>query len=361
MELYNEWEEKIENISTNNFNISVGELINRYSSDPKKLFINPAYQRHYRWSNQQKSNFIESLLLGYPIPPIFMYRDTNNGVWEVIDGLQRLATILEFVGVLEKDFPRKEKLVKLLSTSIFKSLENKTWNDFITSKLDFVLESQSLQVMVLDNKSGLTTKYEIFRRLNSSSTTLSAQEIRNATLFEIAPIIYENIEKQFLNLDFTFLSSLDKYERKDMELFLEFLLIKQFFLEMNSSHNTITLLLDNTNNFTDLLNEFSILLTSYELEEGAYEFIIFMQKYSKYSFKYTKEGKIQGAFINAYFEIFCSLYMIGKSKEISDIMIETILSKRYAEWQSERGVNNPSAINRLKLSLKYSMDISNEG
>lgn len=351
MELYTEWQEKIKDISTNNFNITVGELINRYSNNPKRIVINPVYQRHYRWTNEQKSNFIESLLLGYPIPPIFMYRDTNNGVWEVIDGLQRLATIFEFVGVLEKDFPKKEELKKISKTSIFNSLENKTWKNFIESGLDFVLESQTLQVMVLDNKSGLNTKYEMFRRLNSSSTVLSQQEIRNASLFETAPTIYENMEKQFKKLNFTFLSDQDLFERKDMELFLEFLLIKKIL------KNEIEI---DTKNFSDLLNEFSFSLKADELENGSYEFIDFINRYGECQFKYHKLRKPQGAFINAYFEIISSLYILTENRELPRKYLDGILSKKYSEWQDEIKVNNPSAVNRMKLAIKYAKEKIND-
>ncbi|MGL4864066.1 MAG: DUF262 domain-containing protein [Cetobacterium sp.] len=351
MDLYQEWQEKIKNISTNNFSISIGELVTRYSQEQKRIVINPAYQRHYRWTNEQKSNFIESLLLGYPIPPIFMYRDTVHGFWEVIDGLQRLATIYEFIGVLEESFPRKEKLKKLKRTSIFRTLEDKTWEDFKKSNLDFILETQTLQVTVLDNKSDIENKYEIFRRLNSSSTVLSAQEIRNATLYESAPAVYEHIEKQIKRLDFTFLSAQDFIERKDMELFLEFLLLSNLLKNQYQDNDAA--------NFSEALNKFSLSLDSEELEEGFIRFSKFINDCGKCQFKYTKDEKPQGAFINAYFEIISSLYILSEDGKVEDEEIKEILSKKYSEWQTEIGVNNPSALNRMRMAMKYAKDYRN--
>lgn len=354
MELYEEWQDKIKNISTNNFSISIGELISRYNQNPKRIKINPAYQRHYRWTNDQKSNFIESLLLGFPIPPIFMYRDTSRGVWEVIDGLQRLATIYEFVGALEDNFPRKEELKKLTKTNIFKMLEGKTWEDFKESNLDFILETQTLQITVLDNKSDIENKYEIFRRLNSSATVLSAQEIRNATLYESAPIVYENIEADIKKLDFSFLSTQDFIERKDMELFLEFLLLKS--LLKNKYHDI------ESTTFSEMLNKFSLSLDENDIKNGFTEFSNFMIKYGKFKFKHIKSGKSQGAFINAYFEIISSLFILLDGKidiEMEKKIIEKILSKKYSEWQIEIGVNNPSPLNRIKIALDYAREFIN--
>jgi hypothetical protein len=78
--------------------MSFGELMNMY--EDSDLLIAPEYQRVFRWSGFQQTRFIESVLLGIPIPPIFVAED-NNRKWEIVDGLQRLSTILAFLGILE--------------------------------------------------------------------------------------------------------------------------------------------------------------------------------------------------------------------------------------------------------------------
>jgi uncharacterized protein with ParB-like and HNH nuclease domain len=85
-------------IAADGYEMSVGELLNLYRDN--ELIIHPDYQRLFRWSELQKTRFIESLLLGIPVPPIFVFQ-TQKGAWELIDGLQRLSTIFEFVGVLK--------------------------------------------------------------------------------------------------------------------------------------------------------------------------------------------------------------------------------------------------------------------
>ena len=62
----------------------------------KELIIQPEYQRLFRWSTQQKSHLIESILLELPIPQIFVI-ENPDGILELIDGLQRTSTVLQFI------------------------------------------------------------------------------------------------------------------------------------------------------------------------------------------------------------------------------------------------------------------------
>jgi hypothetical protein len=75
------------------------------------MIINPAFQRYFRWTIAQKSRFIESILLGIPIPSIFVYQREEDSVWEIggwiTKGFQRF---LEFVGDLrDEDDETEEK------------------------------------------------------------------------------------------------------------------------------------------------------------------------------------------------------------------------------------------------------------
>ncbi len=85
-------------IRTDKLDISFGEIANLYEN--KELIITPEYQRLFRWQSTQKSRFIESILLGIPTPAIFVAED-ESGVWELVDGLQRVSTVLEFMGLLK--------------------------------------------------------------------------------------------------------------------------------------------------------------------------------------------------------------------------------------------------------------------
>lgn len=112
-------------LRTERMDVSFGELLSMYEN--KEIIINPSFQRYYRWSEEQKTRFIESLLLlllGIPIPPIFVATN-GQGVWELVDGLQRISTYLSFVGVLKTEKGiKKENGWALLSGE---SIMTKNW------------------------------------------------------------------------------------------------------------------------------------------------------------------------------------------------------------------------------------------
>lgn len=98
MTLLNEVQVARKKVVADGYDMSLGELINLYRDD--ELRIDPVFQRLFRWDDERKTRFLESILLGIPFPPIFVYQD-ENGVWELIDGLQRLSTIFQLTGDLK--------------------------------------------------------------------------------------------------------------------------------------------------------------------------------------------------------------------------------------------------------------------
>jgi len=86
-------------VAFDSYDISVKQLIDMLSEN--LIDISPEYQRHFKWNTRRQSQLIESLLLGIPIPSLFMATNRDSS-WEVIDGLQRLTTIVNFVGTQEQ-------------------------------------------------------------------------------------------------------------------------------------------------------------------------------------------------------------------------------------------------------------------
>ena len=85
-------------IRTDGFAMSIGELASLYEDG--EMIVQPRFQRFFRWTAVQKARLIESVLLGIPLPQIFVSQ-RDDGVWEVVDGLQRLSTVFEFMGKLK--------------------------------------------------------------------------------------------------------------------------------------------------------------------------------------------------------------------------------------------------------------------
>lgn len=83
-------------LNTDRLDMSFGEIMSMYENG--EMIINPEFQRFYRWNDYQQTRFVESILLGIPVPPIFVAED-ENGRWELVDGLQRLSTVFSFFGI----------------------------------------------------------------------------------------------------------------------------------------------------------------------------------------------------------------------------------------------------------------------
>ena len=115
-----EIEQKRGHIKTENVIFSIGEIISMYRDGD--LNIHPDFQRFFRWNNEQKSRLIESIFLGLPIPSFFVYEDKEN-VWEVLDGLQRISSILEYIGELKNSDNKKQKYLVLEGLQYLKNME----------------------------------------------------------------------------------------------------------------------------------------------------------------------------------------------------------------------------------------------
>lgn len=192
-------------LSSDRLDISFGELINLYKNN--ELIIRPDYQRLFRWSEAQKTALIESILLSIPIPPIFVAEDTN-GVWELVDGLQRVSTFISFFGELkgsgwtidyqedrDRSVVEEEEIDEengeetgerktinkwtLQEGGLVKSLQG--FNiDNLPTNLKINLKRAVCRVEILRGESSTSMKYELFKRLNSGGSKLTPQEIRNA-------------------------------------------------------------------------------------------------------------------------------------------------------------------------------------
>jgi len=173
------------------YQLSIGEVVSMY--DNQEIDVNPEFQRLFRWSNSQKSKFIESLLLGIPIPSIFVF-EREDASWELIDGLQRLSTILEFMGKLRMDKGLSRPSI-LDATSYLPSLYNAVWEKSeqitevalddqrpLAKSMQLAIRRARLGVEILKRPSDNQTKFDLFQRLNAGGTQANAQEVRNCIM-----------------------------------------------------------------------------------------------------------------------------------------------------------------------------------
>jgi len=180
-------------VSTQSYSMSVGEIIRMYID--KEIDLHPEYQRFFRWTPEQKSRLIESFLLGIPIPPIFV-SEKNDSKWDVIDGLQRLSTILELVGELRDENGNLKEPLILGKTRYLPNLEGKQWksdnqDQELSESVRIRIKRTRLDANIVKSTSDDIAKYEIFQRLNSGGTHATEQEIRNCILIMTNRNFYE--------------------------------------------------------------------------------------------------------------------------------------------------------------------------
>lgn len=182
-------------VRTDAYQMSIGELVSLY--DEGDLIIDPEFQRLFRWEPGQKSKLIESLLLGIPLPSIFVF-ETEQGKWELVDGLQRLSTILEFMGKLRSPDGGILPPSILEATRYLPSLHNAVWEPSEEIKdagideqvpLDrtqqLAIRRARLGVEILKRPSDDATKFDLFQRLNAGGTVANAQELRNSIVLMV--------------------------------------------------------------------------------------------------------------------------------------------------------------------------------
>lgn len=180
-------------IRTDKLDMSYGEIANLYEN--KELIIKPEYQRLFRWTPTQKTRFIESVLLGFPTPAIFVAED-ESGIWELVDGLQRVSTILEFIGVL-KDADGNQvapsRLIKAGYKPQLTSIEGFSFNE-LSLKARLSIKRAGCRVEVIKIGSKPKMKYEVFERLNTGGSELTDQEVRNCIFRAMGPYFVDWID-----------------------------------------------------------------------------------------------------------------------------------------------------------------------
>lgn len=156
--------------------LSFRELIERYEDDE---LVKPELQRNYVWSRPEASRFIDSLLLGLPVPSIFLAQ-TQDEKLLIIDGYQRIMTVRDYVrGIFSQDdrsfaLSRSDRINPRWRGKVFNELSDTEQRRIKNTTIHAIIFSQQREPASED-----TSLFQVFERINTSGRTLLAQEIRN--------------------------------------------------------------------------------------------------------------------------------------------------------------------------------------
>lgn len=337
-------------IRTTAVDFSFGELLNLHND--KEIVIRPEYQRLFRWSHEQRSRLIESIILGLPVPPIFLI-EGDNGVLELIDGLQRTSSVLQFLDHESINEPELE----LSGCDIIEKLNGKKFGD-LPLAIRLKVKRSPIRATII-NKSGDTfVKYEMFKRLNTGGSLLSAQEIRNCSsrMVEGGDVFYDFIQEMAIlpafvtttsRLPSTFL------EKKDNEeLVLRFFAVKDF--RENYKGNIEEWLNDYMEQVLFKTRSFD-----YTSQRSRFEAVFSLIEEKLYNQAFTRfnlEGDSVGRLAPAYYEAVVGAFD-NRYDEINDMTPEEVKTRLLEAFSREdfKAATGPGANTITKLNSRINI------
>lgn len=177
----------------------------------------PDFQRQYVWKDWQRWGLIESLLLGIPLPSFYFNEDTS-GRMQVVDGVQRLTTISHFV---------HDKSFKLYSLTYLHALEGKGFDD-LDGAFKRRLTGSQFVAHVIDPQTPYRVKFDIFRRINTGGSPLSAQEIRHCMSGPKSRDFLQDLVNEPSFVEATGKSLVNHPRMADKEIALRFIAFRMF-------------------------------------------------------------------------------------------------------------------------------------
>jgi hypothetical protein len=346
-----EIEEVRKEIKTDNFSMAIRELIQIFRDGDLELF--PSYQRLFRWEDDTKTRFIESLLMGIPTPPIFIAQKRGSK-WTIVDGLQRVSTILQVMGFIQaKDTNGQLKPpFKFTRTEKLPSIENLDWNT-LGEDAQRIIKMAKLDLKIILVEDNIQAQYELFKRLNTGAVALQPQEIRNCLIIMTDEGFYKKIDELKNYAEFKNCIKLTE-SKNEIEFPME--LILRFFI---AKHNNINF--ENYNTSTDLLSDFLdkettniVVSESFNLDD---EIVIFKrvfdllnQELGELSFRKYNEEKadFEGGFIQSSFEAICT--GLANNIDYYESLDRGILTKKIIALYNQRDYIDLSARGKKALA-----------
>lgn len=374
-------DERIKELKITSLDISFNELADMYRAD--ELIISPNYQRTFRWDITRQSRFVESLLLEMPIPPIYVI-EIDDGRYELIDGLQRISSYLNYRGILKElpdeistfsqagveDTDESDDIIEdeedtalnvergfaLSGCDIIPELNGNRFDD-LPASMKIKAKRSFVRMDVLRKGINPQLKYHMFKRLNTGGEKLSYQELRNCSIRLIDNKFIDFINRLASNSDFLeTLSYVSKNQKK--KKFAEELVLRFFALKNNKlsfSHNVDSFL-------TEYMEEISISDTSgqpkfeYDKEEKIFQntFMILNKSLGKDSFAVYKNNsqKLTGFNVYQYEAITTGMQSIYENlvnesyplEKFADRIREAKLDKAFKSYTVGGGKNSSGVL-----------------
>lgn len=215
-------------LNTTSYDYSVDYLVSLLRKENPKIILEVPFQRQFVWNVVKSSQLIESIIMNVPIPPIY-FAEEDNDKWLVIDGLQRLTSLLNFYN----------NEYKLKSLDIISELEGLKYKD-LPPKAKSLLDSGMMRVNVIKKDSHPDIKYDIFMRLNKGAVTLNYQELRNCMYRGNLNNLAREITEE--NEDFLTMIKLKKPHKRflDVEMVIRYFALRDNLIQKSDNNYEVS-------------------------------------------------------------------------------------------------------------------------
>lgn len=216
-------------------------LVHKFKEE--EFFIPFEYQRNFVWTDKDCSYFIESVLIGLPIPYMF-FADTDDGRTEIVDGAQRMNALVNFVN----------DDLALTDLGILTTVNGKTFSE-LPIEVQRRFYNASFRVVYLEEGTTVEVRQEIFRRINSSGKQLRSQEIRRGSMDGDFSKLVKELSQNKLFAELAPLSVTARKHYEDMELVTRFFAYHDGYPNYDGYRDRVASYLDGyTRDMNDLLN-----------------------------------------------------------------------------------------------------------
>jgi uncharacterized protein with ParB-like and HNH nuclease domain len=300
----------------------------------------PNYQRAFTWEDERKSRFIESVLMGLPIPFLFFWENPRTGKLEIVDGSQRLRTIEEFVlgnfalGDLEE--------LSLLTGFRFKDLPESRQRK---------VKNRSIRGIVLSEHTDEQSRFDLFERINTGSKIANKAEVRRGALGGVFQDLVESLAQEKLFVNLAPVSKQQEKEREREELVTRFFAYGDGL--SNYKDRVSAFLYDYTKKMNKYFKENPEDIEIYR--QRFLETMKFVSQNFNRGFRRTKTGKItprarfEAIAIGSYYALQQKPDLANSSFHVDDWLISDA-------FKAVTGADGANAIGRLKARINFVRD-----
>lgn len=300
----------------------------------------PSYQRDFTWEDERKSRFIESVLMGLPIPFLFFWENPITGKLEIVDGSQRLRTIEEFVlgNFALGDLQELSLLAGFRFKDLLESRQRK-------------LKNRSIRGIVLSEHTDEQSRFDLFERINTGSKIANKAEVRRGALGGLFQDLVVSLAQDKLFIHLAPVSKQQEKEREREEL------VTRFFAYGDGLENYRDRVSAFLYNYTKIMNK--------HFRENPEEIEVYRQRFNKtmefvsrnftWGFRRTKTGKITP---RARFEAIAigSYNAIQQQPDIANSSFNVDKWLSSDEFKEVTGADGANAIGRLKARINFVRD-----